>query len=112
MDAYRPYRHADHDLVELPVHWLLDDAPHFWFDTTSWDKTIRSAREVSAIWAEEAGAIWDAGGLVTLTVHPQIIGRPSRLRMLREFLTAARERPGLTISSAGDLAARVKAEVR
>ncbi|MEV6345461.1 polysaccharide deacetylase [Actinoplanes sp. NPDC051851] len=108
MDAVHPYRHAEHDLVELPVHWLLDDAPHFWFDTSSWDKTIRSAGEVAAIWREEAAAIWDLGGLVTLTMHPQIIGRPSRLRMLREFLTWARGRSGLALSTAGDLAASLR----
>ncbi|MGW4201751.1 polysaccharide deacetylase family protein [Streptomyces sp. NPDC004726] len=90
MDAIMPYAHRGHDLVEVPVHWSLDDAPHFWFDASSWDRTIRSSREVAELWSEETSAIHETGGLVTLTVHPQIIGRPGRLAMLERFLTAVR----------------------
>jgi peptidoglycan/xylan/chitin deacetylase (PgdA/CDA1 family) len=31
MDDIRPYRHGASGIVELPVHWTLDDAPHFSF---------------------------------------------------------------------------------
>ncbi len=31
MDDLRPYLHPGTDLVELPIQWILDDAPHFWF---------------------------------------------------------------------------------
>ncbi|WP_052703480.1 polysaccharide deacetylase family protein [Microbacterium sp. SA39] len=105
MSAVHPFRHDSHALNELPVHWLLDDAPHFWFDSTSWDKTIRSTSEVLNIWAEEAEAIWDLGGTVTLTIHPQIIGRPSRVRMLRQFLQLVNDR-GVPTLTAREAAAR------
>lgn len=85
MDDITPYRHQD-GLVELPVHWVLDDAPHFWFDGASWTKTIRSPAEVREIWAGELLGIRDMGGLVMMTTHPQIIGRPGRIGMLDEFL--------------------------
>lgn len=104
MDAVLPYPHARHDLVEIPVHWSLDDAPHFWFDATSWDKTIRSAREVAELWEEETTAIHDGGGLVTLTVHPQIIGRPGRLRMLERFLAGVRERDQIWFARCDEVA--------
>ncbi len=94
MDDVRPYRHPDHDLVELPVHWTLDDAPFFWFDNASWSRTIRSAAELRAIWDEEAEGYRALGGLLVLTVHPQIIGRPGRIRMLESFLVDLRARPG------------------
>jgi len=32
MGDIRPYGHPRHGIVELPVHWTFDDAPHFWFD--------------------------------------------------------------------------------
>lgn len=86
MDDIRPYRHENHDLIELPVHWVLDDAPHFWFDNSTWNKTIRTPAEVEELWRGEFEGIHDFGGLVMLTTHPQIIGRPGRLRMLDEFL--------------------------
>src|ERR687885_164313 len=85
MDDIRPYRHES-GLVELPVQWILDDAPHFWFSNASWTKQIRSAREVLELWQEEAAGIHRLGGLVVLALHPQIIGRPGRIGMLEEFL--------------------------
>ncbi|MFH8615731.1 polysaccharide deacetylase [Streptomyces sp. NPDC017979] len=111
MDAINPYAHATHDLVEVPVHWSLDDAPHFWFDATSWDRTIRSSREVMELWSEEASAIHEAGGLVTLTVHPQIIGRPGRLRMLEKFLmaTGAYDRDRIWFATGAEIAAATRA---
>lgn len=109
MDDVRPYRHPDHDLVELPVHWTLDDAPHFWFDNTSWDKTIRSAAEVRTIWSEEAEGYRAVGGLFMLTMHPQVIGRPGRLLMLESFLTDLAAREGTRFLRAGEAAAQFRA---
>lgn len=105
MDDIRPYRHAGHDIVELPVHWTLDDAPHFWFDLRSWSKTIRSSAEVRTIWQEEVEGIAALGGLAMLTMHPQIIGRLGRVRMLESFLLWAREQPGVRIATAAEVAA-------
>lgn len=106
MDDVHPYRHPGHAIVELPVHWTLDDAPHFWFDLRSWNKTIRSAAEVRAIWEEEVAGIAALGGLAMLTMHPQIIGRPGRVQMLEMFLGWARDQPGVRISTAVEVAAR------
>jgi len=86
MDDIAPYRHEAYDLVELPVHWVLDDAPHFWFDAASWNRTIRLPREVRELWGGEIAGIRDLGGLAVLTTHPQIIGRPGRIGMLDELL--------------------------
>lgn len=108
MDAVLPYAHPRHDLVEIPVHWSLDDAPHFWFDASSWDRTIRSSREVAELWGEESSAIHDAGGLVTLTVHPQIIGRPGRLRMLEQFLTSVRADERIWFARCHEVASAVR----
>lgn len=107
MDDVRPYRHSAHDIVELPVHWTLDDAPHFWFSGASWTKTIRTSAEVRALWEEEFLGIKALGGLFMLTLHPQIIGRPGRLMMLESFLTWLRDQPGARFSTAAQIAASV-----
>lgn len=87
MDADRPYVHPDSGgLVELPVSWVLDDAPYFWFDEQSWNKKIHSAAEVEAIWMEAFDAIYNQRGYFGLTMHPQIIGRPGRLAMLDRLM--------------------------
>ncbi len=107
MDDIRPYRHADHDLVELPVHWILDDAPHFWFDASTWTKTIRLPSEVLELWKGETTGISRLGGLVMLVVHPIIIGRPGRLAMLEEFLQWVQGHPDVWIATARQVAGRV-----
>jgi peptidoglycan/xylan/chitin deacetylase (PgdA/CDA1 family) len=106
MDDVRPYRRPD-GLVELPVQWILDDAPHFWFSNASWTKTIRSAREVEEVWWEEAEGIHHLGGLCVLALHPQIVGRPGRLRMLERFLRRVLEAGDVRFATCADLAAGV-----
>jgi peptidoglycan/xylan/chitin deacetylase (PgdA/CDA1 family) len=89
MDDVRPYLHSGTSLVELPVHWMLDDAPHFWFSSASWDRKIATNGEVRAIWEAEFLALRKLGGVCVFTMHPQLIGRPSRLTFLecfREFV--------------------------
>ncbi len=104
MDDIKPYRHPKQGIVELPVHWTLDDAPHFWFDGASWNKTIRTAAEVRALWAEEFAGVRAMGGLFMLTMHPQIIGRPGRLLMLEEFLVWVKSHSDVWIATAGEVA--------
>jgi len=108
MDDIKPYRHPGHNIIELPVHWTLDDAPHFWFDSASWNKTIRTSAEVRSLWTEEFGGIRAMGGLFMLTMHPQIIGRPGRLLMLEEFLGWVKSHSDVWIATAGEVAAIVE----
>lgn len=86
LDNIIPYLHSTHDLVEVPVSWILDDAPHFWFANDTWAKTIRSPREVLDVWLPEIDGIAALGGHVMLTFHPFLVGRPSRLQFLDTVL--------------------------
>lgn len=103
MDDIRPYRHPQ-GLVELPVQWILDDAPHFWFSNADWTTTIRSAREVLEIWQEEAAGIRALGGLCVLALHPQLIGRPGRIGMLERFLRSVLESSDVRIATCAQIA--------
>ena len=100
MDDIAPYRQEGHGLVELPVHWVLDDAPHFWFDGASWNKSIRTPREVHELWQGEITGIREMGGLAMLTTHPQIIGRPGRIGMLDELLGWVLAQPDIWVGTA------------
>lgn len=86
LDHVVPYRHETHDLVEVPVSWILDDAPHFWFANDTWEKTIRSTSEVLDVWLPEIDGIAALGGHAMLTFHPFLTGRPSRLAFLDRLL--------------------------
>jgi peptidoglycan/xylan/chitin deacetylase (PgdA/CDA1 family) len=107
MDDLRPYRHADGGLVELPVQWLLDDAPHFWFSGADWTKKISTTAEVEAIWREEFTGIRELGGCFVLTMHPQIIGRPSRLALLDRLITWIKAHDDVRFATCAEIAAGV-----
>ena len=106
MDDFRPYRHS-HGMVELPVQWLLDDAPHFWFANSSWTKSISTVGHVHELWTDELQGIHDHGGLAVLTMHPQIIGRPSRLALLDRLLGEVSARDDVWVATCAQVAARV-----
>jgi peptidoglycan/xylan/chitin deacetylase (PgdA/CDA1 family) len=103
MDRVHPYRHPN-GVVELPVQWLLDDAAHFWFSPDEWVKKISTPSEVREIWEEELLGIRDLGGLCVLTMHPQVIGRPSRLRFLDNFMGMVQELDDVWVAGCSDIA--------
>lgn len=94
MDDINPYDHVLPDgrtgPVELPWHWSLDDAP-FMLSSIKAHRPIFHNEHLLAIWQAEFRAIHEWGGLFTLVMHPQAIGRPSRMELLRRFIAYTRE---------------------
>lgn len=107
LDDLWPYRHEGANVVELPVHWMLDDAPHFWFANADWTKKIATTAEVRSIWEEEFLGIREAGGLCIFTMHPQIIGRPSRMAFLENFVKFITDQPDVWLATCNEVAATV-----
>jgi peptidoglycan/xylan/chitin deacetylase (PgdA/CDA1 family) len=105
MDDIRPYVHPGTELVELPVQWILDDAPHFWFSNDDWTRRISTTREVREIWSEEFLGIRRLGGCCVFTMHPQIIGRPSRLAFLDAFIEFVAGHDDVAIRACREIAA-------
>lgn len=70
----RPYRLAN-GLLELPVHWSLDDVPYF-------DRHAPVA-EIAATWIAEYDR---ADEHVTYTIHPELTGRGHRITLLERLL--------------------------
>lgn len=77
---------ANVDLVELPVTWLLDDFPHFEFASDC--QGLSAPSKVEEIWCAEFDYAREnvPGGVFNLTMHPQVIGRGSRLMMLERLI--------------------------
>lgn len=111
MTDIRPFRHRDRDLVELPVHWNLDDAAHFWFSGDNWEKKICTNSEAEEIFLDEADGITAMGGCCVYTFHPQIIGRPGRLKLLERLITAGQEDSQTRLAPLGLLAEEARAEL-
>jgi peptidoglycan-N-acetylglucosamine deacetylase len=110
MDDIRPYRHPGTSVAEVPVQWILDDAVHFWFAPSSWDKKISTVDEVRSIWTAELEGIHALGGSCVIAMHPQIIGRPGRLRFLESFIESVKQTAEVWIATVGEIAETVRGE--
>ena len=108
MDADEPYLLAVGDsgsLVELPIHWSLDDwEPYVYLPDLSGSGAIASPAEVVARWTLELDAMVAAGGLFNLTNHPFVSGRPSRAAGLETLIEHARSIDGLWIATCDEIA--------
>jgi peptidoglycan/xylan/chitin deacetylase (PgdA/CDA1 family) len=109
-DDYRPYRirHGDRHsvaegttwgapgaLVEVPVYWTLDDWPLF--EPGGGREGLRPPSQVLEIWLAELRYAHDhaPGGVLTITMHPECIGRGHRMAMLETFIHEAKALPGV-----------------
>jgi peptidoglycan-N-acetylglucosamine deacetylase len=104
MDDICPYRHPGSSVIELPVHWLLDDAAHFWFSDADFNRKLSTNEEVAAIWSAEEAGIVRLGGVCVYTFHPQVIGRPGRLDLLESVVARAAEDPAVWVATAAAVA--------
>ena len=69
-------------MVELPVEWILDDAPLF--DPRG--NSYSPPREVAKGWIDEFDKAYEEGTLFLITMHPQITGHRSRFAMLEKLV--------------------------
>lgn len=74
-------------LLEIPVQWMNDDWPHFGFcSIPALGNGISSPQAVYEIWSEEFAGYHEYGGCFVLTMHPFVIGHPSRIRLLNRLI--------------------------
>lgn len=86
------------DTVELPVEWMLDDWPLF-------EVERRSPSEVFEIWSGEFEAVYQLGiSYFMLTMHPECIGRASRIRMLESFVDRMSAQKGVVFARCVEVA--------
>ena len=92
-------------LVELPIHWLLDDAPHFSYSpAVGRTGPMKSPDEVYLSWKAEFDGLYRYGRSFHLTMHPHVIGRPGRLLMLERLIKYIRSHPNVAFMRAIDVA--------
>jgi peptidoglycan/xylan/chitin deacetylase (PgdA/CDA1 family) len=83
-------------LVEVPISWSLDDWPHFEPGERGVGP-LSAASKVEEIWTAELRYAWEhePGGVLTLTMHPEAIGRGHRMAMLDRFIGVVRSLDGV-----------------
>jgi len=97
------------EVVEIPFSWILDDFPHFEF-ADGWSPTQAPASAVREIWQGEFDYAYRHcyGGVFSLCMHPQVIGRGHRLTMLDAFLAYISSHDGVAFRSAAEYASTWK----
>ena len=90
-------------LVEVPVHWLLDDAP-FYRHVYGASNAIAEPDRVISQWTQEFRGMARENGCYVLTMHPWISGRASRMDGLERLVRVMREEPGVWFATALEVA--------
>lgn len=125
-DDYRPYRvrlgdrhtmtdgttfGAEGRLLEVPVYWTFDDWPMFEPDHETGRDGMAAPSSVLEIWTAELRYAWAhaPGGLVTITMHPECIGRGHRMAMLEAFIAEAKSLDGVVFDRLDRYLARTTA---
>ena len=113
MDDIHPYVHQhggkSSGVVELPWHWSLDDVPYMVYSLRG-QRAIQTNEHILAIWKAEFHEHYMRGALFDLIMHPQAIGRPSRLVLLREFLAFVQTYPEVWFATGAEIAEHVLKE--
>jgi peptidoglycan/xylan/chitin deacetylase (PgdA/CDA1 family) len=104
MDREEPYVIKSSGIVELPVAWS-------WDDWQSFEVQRRYPNEVFDNWIQEFNALQAVKvPYFNLTMHPQTIGRASRISMLDNLIETMRKRQGVRFSRCIDLVKEITGE--
>jgi len=81
-------RGPEADLWEFPVAFCFDDWAHFAFNFEPLRVGLSAPSKVLEIWSSEYDYMvtHEPGGVLTLTMHPQVVGRGHRMAMLERFI--------------------------
>jgi len=69
-------------IVELPVEWILDDAPLL----NPLGNRYSNPRDLLQVWKDEFDVAYAEGTMFLLTMHPHYIGHRSRIVILEELI--------------------------
>ena len=75
-------------MVELPVEWILDDAPLVNPSGTRYSPP----RDVLQVYIDEFDKAYEEGTMFLLTMHPHYIGHRSRIVILEELIAHIRQK--------------------
>jgi peptidoglycan-N-acetylglucosamine deacetylase len=123
-DDFRPYHPRIGDQVtqqsplvrgkeaqvwEFPICFEFDDWVHFQFNFNPYRNGTSAPSKVLEIWTADFDWMHDRvdSGILTVAMHPQVIGRAHRIAMLEQFISHCMGRGDVTFQGMGDLARRL-----
>ena len=98
-------------LVELPKDSIFDDTGYDLYldhlETGGWHwDNLRSGRDFVQIWQDEFDALAEEGRMINFVLHPQCIGRVSRINALEHLMGYMKEQ-GAWLETNGNVARHV-----
>ena len=91
-------------MVELPVEWILDDAPPF----DPLGASYSPPRDAMQVWIDEFDVAWEEGTMLLLTMHPHISGHRSRIVALEGLIEHIKARGGAWFGTHAEAARYVR----
>jgi peptidoglycan-N-acetylglucosamine deacetylase len=103
------------DLIEMPVSWNLDDFPHFEYIRLEnrLAPGLSAASKVEEIWRDEFTYVYAEapGGVLTITMHPQVIGRGHRMLMLERVIDFYAGHEGVAFTTLAEAAEAARSKL-
>lgn len=96
------------DVVEVPSAWELTDSAHFFFGMGTVGMSAPS--KVEEIWKGDFDGSYADGGVFVLTMHPEIIGRHHRMRLLDRMIQYILGHEGVRFTQMHEIAAAFRAQ--
>jgi peptidoglycan/xylan/chitin deacetylase (PgdA/CDA1 family) len=104
-----PDTSAAASIVEIPVHWGLDDWEQYcYIPGVSGSGLIESPAKAREMWSLEFAAMRREGGCFVLTSHPFLSGRPSRAVALGEVMAEAVNAADVWVAPLAEVAEHVR----
>jgi peptidoglycan-N-acetylglucosamine deacetylase len=100
---------AEARVWELPICFEFDDWVHFQFNFNPYRNGTSAPSKVLEIWNADFDWMHDNvdGGILTVAMHPQVIGRAHRVAMLEQFIGHCQDRGDVAFARMGDVARRL-----
>ena len=91
-------RGQETDLIEIPANWYLDDLPPMMFIKNSPNSHgFTNPRDIESMWRDQFDYVYREydEAVFTMTIHPDVSGRPQVLLMLERLISYFSSQPGV-----------------
>lgn len=110
-DRDAPYKHIvdgkKTNLIEFPFAWVLDDAPFFLYSIQLAGRLMMAPSLVFEHWSSEFNGLYAERKAFVLAMHPQVIGRPSRIQLLDRLIRHIKSHKNTWIARCDEVATAI-----
>ncbi len=100
-------RGEETDLIEIPANWYLDDLPPMMFIKTSPNSHgFVNPRDIEQMWIDQFDWVYENNdyAVFTMTIHPDVSGRPQVLKMHERMIEYINKHEGVKWATFDEIA--------